>query len=519
MGDSLVEWAAGNLASGAVSAVGASLFTYGLSEMGIEMPGDPSSQLAQIQQTLNHIVDMLNGIERDLGQIDQEIEIQGAETQAMTAVAALSDRVRAINNITKDYMDGVANMHSGTTVEQVDPDILNRIVADNLRDTQGAIHDTTAPASLPSVYEDYARLLSLQHRFLSWQDTDFLQSRLNHYQSAQYQHALLLILFHHAQNKQVTDQNNGRLVDDATTRERINEVITTFRSNMNDENHLQVIPITGDVVRKLDKEFIEGRVEYILNQVGVTEPPVNLLKIALFQKVRRIELGPMIIEGCTEPVQAGFHIFIRNEFSTTINLHNGADAATLKPRQRFTLAHEIAHTFFYDFQHDPPKVSKGAPKSDVIERLCNLAAGHILLPQRHLELRLSGYGSITAQAILKIGKEFGVSAEVVIRRLNELDKFKAPVCALLLVGEDQSKDTYIRSVYFHPSLLPYLRKPKPFSVLREWSNVFHKVEEFRTEAMWDHTVERGYGYLLFRKRPHPTRKDTFFIEVEYKLNS
>jgi IrrE N-terminal-like domain len=270
-------------------------------------------------------------------------------------------------------------------------------------------------------------------------------------------------------------------------------------------------------VRKQDREFVARRCEYILSQTG-TGIPIKLLPIARFQRVKHIKLGPILIEGCTEPVQGGFNIFIRDEFSSTIDADNSSDAESLKPRQRFTLAHEIAHTFFYDLTHDPPKVSKGIPKSDVIERLCNLAAGHLLLPAHILEFRLQGTEAITAQRILRIAKEFSVSAEVVIRRLNELEKFKAPDCALLLVSKDRSKDDHIRAGYFHPSLLPYLRKPKRFSLLKEWSHIFDEIEEFRTEVMWDHAIECGNGRLFFRKRPYPRQKDSFFIEVEYKLN-
>jgi hypothetical protein len=272
-------------------------------------------------------------------------------------------------------------------------------------------------------------------------------------------------------------------------------------------------------VGKFDKEFVAGRADYIIGRQTTGDLPVNLLPVARHQRVRRIELCPMIIEGCTKPVKGGFHIFVRNEFPAVIDPGRGGEVGSLKPRQRFTLAHEIVHTFFYSFDHDPPKVLRGAPKYDDIESLCNFGAGRLLVPERLIKLRLGPAGAITSNFVVRLGKECGVSSEVVIRRLNDSAAASDSRCALLLARREQSDEDRIHAYYFHPSLLPYLSKPKRFSTLREWSEVFNEVDEFLTEPMWDYALERGKGRLLFRKRPHTRRKNSFFLEVEFKHHS
>lgn len=91
MSDSnLATWAGGQLAGGAVGAAGSSLFTYGLSQADIPLPGtgDPSSQLAAIQQTLSHIVEMLTDIEYQVSNAETRLEaaIQQSDFDARSAV-------------------------------------------------------------------------------------------------------------------------------------------------------------------------------------------------------------------------------------------------------------------------------------------------------------------------------------------------------------------------------------------------------------------------------------------------
>jgi hypothetical protein len=241
MSDNLAAWAGKNMASGAAGAVGASLFTYGLGQMGISLPGDPSSQLAAIQQTLNQIVGMLSDVENEISELEQEIKIQFDEEQIRTTVLALENLVSSIHSIATDYTDYVDPLGN------FDKNFLTRI-NDELLDYQMQIHNQTVPVGERSLYELYADQLKLKHRFLSHQDTDFIQSRLNYYQGAQYLQSVLLVLFHLAQSKQATTQNGGTLVDQATTRKRIDRVITTFRNNMNAENSFQVWTISPNVV-------------------------------------------------------------------------------------------------------------------------------------------------------------------------------------------------------------------------------------------------------------------------------
>jgi len=105
-------------------------------------------------------------------------------------------------------------------------------------------------------------------------------------------------------------------------------------------------------------------------------------------------------------------------------------------RQRFTIAHEIGHTFFFDLE---PEISTRAriliEDNDLSntnkqeEYLCNVAAAEILMPSKVFSerIRLSGPSSKT---IINLSRLFKTSLWATSRRLVELCPFPKLVVAL-----------------------------------------------------------------------------------------
>ena len=79
----------------------------------------------------------------------------------------------------------------------------------------------------------------------------------------------------------------------------------------------------------------------------------------------------MPVDGVVEVKGSGFEIQIRSDKDQAVPVSD-VDSAALTTRERFTFAHEISHTFFYDAEFRPirPKPSK-----QLLEALCNLGAG------------------------------------------------------------------------------------------------------------------------------------------------
>jgi len=104
-------------------------------------------------------------------------------------------------------------------------------------------------------------------------------------------------------------------------------------------------------------------------------------------------------------------------------------------RARYTLAHEIGHTFFYDLNRKPPErltpFSRSQTASDQVrsatrleERFCDAFAAELLFPWEAAKLELETCTRIEDPSELlvfveKASKRWGVSVELALRRLNQ----------------------------------------------------------------------------------------------------
>lgn len=91
-------------------------------------------------------------------------------------------------------------------------------------------------------------------------------------------------------------------------------------------------------------------------------------------------------------------------------------------RIKFSEAHELAHTFFYDIEQSPPKrlITRAVPTLARAkeEGLCNDFAAELLLPIELLRKGLDEFrGVATWDIVQRLKKRFDVSTEVVTRKL------------------------------------------------------------------------------------------------------
>jgi Zn-dependent peptidase ImmA (M78 family) len=136
-------------------------------------------------------------------------------------------------------------------------------------------------------------------------------------------------------------------------------------------------------------------------------------------------------------------------------------------RRRFSIAHEIGHTFFYDINKNPPvrlisQVSSGvmSPKE---ENICSAFASELLVPHELINrelFKLSGDNKLTM--IVDLGNRYEVSAEVMTRRLlMEMDLSQLETTAAIFKGEDnlrrQGAKIHIRP-YKGRALRSYMRQ-------------------------------------------------------------
>jgi IrrE N-terminal-like domain len=174
--------------------------------------------------------------------------------------------------------------------------------------------------------------------------------------------------------------------------------------------------------------------------------PVRLSNIAHARKVRDVVFRPLLVDGCLGVRADGFVIFVRCDKHKTADLNkawNDEDSAhrTLPPRIRFTIAHEIAHTFFFNVETSPPKATVILDASrtvDSLEYSCNHLAARMLLPEGPFQHAVRTTNVLDPTALRDLASRSGVSPHVLTVRLKDSFDWSDNFGAVLCVRQDES---------------------------------------------------------------------------------
>jgi hypothetical protein len=238
----------------------------------------------------------------------------------------------------------------------------------------------------------------------------------------------------------------------------------------------------------ISDDFVRSNVASLLRRAsrahGPVTAPVDLDIVAAFCHVLAVERRKMIPEGVTEVVEGGFRIYLQDNFETRPGI---------KRRQRFTLAHELAHTLFYDLSHTTPTLIPGAPKGERLERLCHSGAGQILIPEnlllRETELR---HGVGTGEDVFELAEVFDVSTEVLVRRLHSVSSATESNFAALVVGTETGGRPIIRAACFKPWLSCIVKQPKHGDDYQTWLRPLRPNDEGNeSPSIWQRSTPVG----------------------------
>jgi Zn-dependent peptidase ImmA (M78 family) len=212
-----------------------------------------------------------------------------------------------------------------------------------------------------------------------------------------------------------------------------------------------------------DASFISGKIHEVLRAAakafGPISPPIDPFVLAELCGVRKITRQLMIPEGVLKVVDDGFEVFLQDNFT------DQPGAAT---RQRFTLAHELVHTFYYDRSTRPPRPLQGTPEGGKLELLCNSGAGQLLVPTFLLRKQAKERIISHASEIVELAQNFNVSPEVIVRRLDDVPAILESNFAVALIDfSDASKPT-IQADCNTDWLRAEFQLPRPGSDFFQW---------------------------------------------------
>ena len=164
-------------------------------------------------------------------------------------------------------------------------------------------------------------------------------------------------------------------------------------------------------------QLAEEALKNYKKEVGSLNPPIDLLDLGkcLDIKVKKILLSKDInCDALLIPIMGGFKIKLKNE-----------DKFHYTYRTRYSCAHEMAHTFFYEIEDGGVPFRAVPGGSEYEEKLCDKAAAELLMPKNILEIgskKLVNNHGYSLSALIKLKEKFKTSLRsICIRVLNGLN--------------------------------------------------------------------------------------------------
>ncbi len=227
--------------------------------------------------------------------------------------------------------------------------------------------------------------------------------------------------------------------------------------------------------------------DFLPSTLGMFRPPVDLFAVARHRRVKKVAFRFMIPRGVLLPVEGGFEVYLRDSNRKDFDTSETEPEGLLSPRQRFSLAHEIAHTFFYKFSGSVPAPDDAVSNGPELEKICDRTAGHILVPTDLLKREVGDYERIDAAFVRSVASKFRASLTVLIERLSIVEPSN-PFERCVLLAKRLDGDAEIRAVYFGVGLLRTLTRPSKYTRVTEWIAEFpRRAIEKQEDADWNIT--------------------------------
>jgi len=271
----------------------------------------------------------------------------------------------------------------------------------------------------------------------------------------------------------------------------------------------------------LGSEHVTRRSASLIDTAFGPKPkaPIDPLPLAQAASVKWLQFRPLPIEGGLTPIVGGFDVCINHSEMSVRASPMAHSNINLTTRQRFTLAHEIAHTFFYDVVANDrtlPRELEGTPDLHRIEKFCDYGAGAMLMPMSLLSRELDrAQQPIGFSMVERLSRRYQVSIEVCIRRLNDYATDRSLDSAILMIQEGSGKGgALFLAAMTSPSILKYVQKrPVPREKVASWG------KGFLPQRLWVEgcsEVRTGDG-VSFRRIRNPSFPEHLFIEVRNLL--
>lgn len=219
-----------------------------------------------------------------------------------------------------------------------------------------------------------------------------------------------------------------------------------------------------------DEQEVKRAVRQLLARAGIHAAPVDLRRVARAQRATIEDINLGTLDGCLVPTREGFVIKI--------------NVCMPEPRRRFSLAHEIGHTLLRNagdgckYRHSitRAKVRAGSARQRE-ERLCDIAAAEILMPEQLFRPWLAGRAT-SIRAIEAAATHFEVSRQAAAIRLGEASEAPAEIVCW------KPRGSVLEAAWLTGS-----RHFSQYASQDEMSRAFTDLESAPVRALWSSRIE------------------------------
>jgi hypothetical protein len=173
---------------------------------------------------------------------------------------------------------------------------------------------------------------------------------------------------------------------------------------------------------------ILNKARALVKDCGLTQPPIDLYKLAVAQGIKEVRLDHMRLDGELRRITTGGYVVSLN-------------SKLSDSRRRFTLAHEIAHTLLLEDSRFADVIGHENSRLPE-EELCNLVAAELLIPDAMIRPNSLFSTKLTVQSVLDVAKTFQCSISAAAMKL--LNTTSTTGVLLIWNLDHDSRQQYLR---------------------------------------------------------------------------
>lgn len=207
------------------------------------------------------------------------------------------------------------------------------------------------------------------------------------------------------------------------------------------------------------QQKVTNMAEYLVLSAGSKEFPIALKKVAESRKIKEVVFRPLLIDACIAVEDDGFTVYVgceRENIEDSYRRWNDVNdgGRSLPNRIRFTIAHEICHTFFFGIEEKGlrryinPKHHRSLKS---MERACDKAAARMLLPEPLLQAEAERIDILDAQGLVSLREKAAVSVECLLLRIKESSVWSRDFGAIAYVRK-YNGEFLMEGLIIHPVL-------------------------------------------------------------------